>query len=260
MIAFMALTAPSLRNVPLAVQMWTLTGQFDLAKEMARALEGVRAAGFTAIETFMDEHLTPGMLKDAGVRAVAVHASTPRLPDPSALIDRCRELGAEHAAVSGPRHWDRRALADYRDLADILNNAGPRLAEAGIGLHYHNHDFEFARIEGFRTAMDKLVDWVRPEAAGFCVDAGWAHVAGTVPERWIGDNGPRISALHLRDFRGRDSMELGCGEVDQAGLLRQAGLLPNLAWIAVEQEPRSSPDAVHSLRVSREFLRSHFGL
>src|ERR1700687_723431 len=43
---------------------------------------------------------------------------------------------------------ERRSLDDYKRLVELLNRAGERLKKVGIQFAYHNHDFEFAALEG----------------------------------------------------------------------------------------------------------------
>lgn len=82
------------------------------------------------------------------------------------------------------------------------------LREHGVRLYYHNHDFEFDRVDGVLTGMDLLCVGLDPDAIELCVDAGWVWWAGVDPAESLRSQRERIGLVHLRDFAGPKSLPL----------------------------------------------------
>jgi len=68
-----------------------------------------------------------------------------------------------------------------------------------------------------------------------------------------------VGFVHLRDFRDAESLPLGDGDIDLAGVVAELPNLPRLRWVIVEQDP-GRPDPVDDLRRSRRFLQARYGI
>ena len=73
-----------------------------------------------------------------------------------------------------------------------------RLAEAGIGLYYHNHHVEFARYDG-----KYILDLIRERAPlmRFELDVHWIHRGGKDPVSILKDYAGLVDLVHLKDYR-----------------------------------------------------------
>src|SRR4029078_11894255 len=85
-----------------------------------------------------------------------------------AVAGRLVELGCPRVIVPWMPEADRATTADVRAFASELGESAPRVADDGIGLGYHNHDFEFAVVEG-STIWDTLLGAL-PSARGLQLD------------------------------------------------------------------------------------------
>ena len=100
------------------------------------------------------------------------------------------------------------AMASQQALLDFCsrsNEMASRLAEAGIGLYYHNHHIEFARYDG-----RYILDIIREMAPlmRFELDVHWIHRGGERPgepsQGLRGFGGPRPpEGLSHRSYAGR---------------------------------------------------------
>ncbi len=187
---------------------------------------------------------------------MARHLLLPDLDDVPALARNMAILGARHACSSGVRVWDRRTPADYRHAALALNKAGHALAQEGIQLHYHNHDFEF-QVEAQPTApagMDLLLAAGDPAAWSLCLDVGWAQRGGSDPVAFLRAQRARVAYVHLRDFTADGgSTALGDGAIDLPSVVAEIADNPRIRWAMVEQEPGADPLA--DARRSKEYLQ-----
>jgi len=240
------------------LQCIVLGRQYNIEDEAV--LDHVAACGYECIEcTPRDPVRFKAMLDARGLRHAGMHTSPAGLVDPGALIEKAKALDCHDICSSGLMVWDKRSLADYRAAAGVLNEAGPRLRGEGIGLHYHNHEWEFDVVDGDRTGMDLLFEMLDAEAVDFCADVGWLTRAGLDPGAWLGDHAGRVGYLHLKDFDDEGWCELGEGEVDFAAVVERLPELPNVRWAMIEQDT-TRIDPLESVAVSRRNLREKFAL
>ncbi|MCZ7645037.1 MAG: sugar phosphate isomerase/epimerase [Planctomycetota bacterium] len=220
-----------------------------------RILPALRHYGYACVESFAQPLELPELLKRAGLRLAGVHLATGQLAKPEKYVAFAKAGGCADLCVSGPLNWKSRGRDDYLATAKFLNESAKRLAGEGLRLHYHNHEFEFARIDGGLTALEVLLAELDP-AVDLCLDAGWVWAAGVDAAALLRRHAERIGFLHLRDFRGPDSVALGAGEVPLAEHLRAVAALPRLRELIVEHDP-ITPDPLGAMRASLEWLRAN---
>ena len=223
--------------------------------DLEAILQTLSTAGYGAIESFRIERDDCRQLLDRfQLRYASLHCTPQQLDDVDGIIKYLHALDSHDVCSSGPLDWNGRSANDYIATARALNEIGKRLREAGIHLHYHNHEFEFERVDGESTAMNVLLKYFDANAVDLCFDAGWAWRAGVDPVAWMRAYGERIGYLHLRDFRGSESVALGQGEMDVEAIVQAAHELPRSRWMIVEQDPTTN-DADGDMVASRKYLR-----
>ena len=244
----------------IGAQLYIFQEKFDLERSLDVILEGLAQAGYGAVEG------SPGQETDyrqeldrLGLRYIAPHVNPSKLKDLGAIAAYLRVMGGKDICSSGLLEWNRRAADDYRAAIRFLNEAGRQLRAQGIHLHYHNHEFEFERVEGDRTGMDLLLEGLDADATDLGLDVGWVWRAGLDTARFLREHRERIGYIHLRDFRGAESVPIGQGEMELAPIMDALHELPHLRWVVVEQDP-TAPDPMQAMRDSRNYLKIHFGL
>ncbi|MDQ1713105.1 MAG: hypothetical protein QOE45_2555 [Frankiaceae bacterium] len=244
------MTAPP----PLAVQLWTLRD--ELVADAASTLKQVAAIGYAGVEAVLLPGLDAARLRalcdDLGLVVCAAHLPLPDGPDAQRVLDDAGTLGVRELVVTpGPECW--RDLDSLRGYAERVD-AGLVLAhEAGFRLGYHNHDWEFATLEG-RLAYDVFLELVDP-ALALEVDLYWAAVAGQDLPALMRRLGDRVELLHVKDGPldpPEPMVAVGEGVVDLLGALRAA---EHARWHIVELDScAGSPLA--AVERSHDFLTS----
>jgi sugar phosphate isomerase/epimerase len=119
-------------------------------------------------------------------------------------------------------------------------------------LGYHNHDFEFAPLEG-TTMWDVLLETL-PQEVELELDVYWAAIAGRDPVALIRDLGARLRLLHMKDMAagpGREDVVPGDGVLAWAEIVA-AGTDGAVDWYVIEEDhPR---DAIAELARGYSFL------
>ena len=170
-------------------------------------------------------------LAQHGLRLSSVHSAAPYGPEAAQILDELALLGAEQAVVSWPGEvwgFERDALATLagtQRLADALNEAAAAAAGQGIRLGYHNHWWEWQRLENGQTAYGTLLSRLDP-AVFMELDTYWAQTAGQDPAALLQSLGERAWALHLKDGPAQPDaaqVPLGGGVVDYRAAIRATG-------------------------------------
>ncbi|WP_042221530.1 sugar phosphate isomerase/epimerase family protein [Oceanobacillus manasiensis] len=146
--------------------------------------------------------------------------------------------------------------AGYLQTAELFNQIGKELKQAGFQFAYHNHAFEFDRIED-TTGFKLLFENTDPNLVKMELDCFWATYAGYDPNEIMRDYKTRCISLHLKDIREENgekiSTEIGNGTLDMKTLI-QSGLDHNVEWFIIEQE-HFTGDPLESAKKNVEALK-----
>ena len=135
------------------------------------------------------------MLDKYGLTVSATHTGCGEL-----TADRIDETVAYHKAlgnkniiIPGANYSTPEKLDE---LVELINEAQPKLAAAGIRLGYHNHSGEF-----LPTAYGAIVhkELETRTNVDFEIDTYWAYAAGLDPVELLERLGDRVFVIHLKD-------------------------------------------------------------
>lgn len=231
-----------MRQDQIALQLWTVR---DLtAVDLPGTLQAVAAAGYRAVELAGLPDIAPAalaqILRDTHLEVVASHEGIDRLRDGVAAVgDRLATLGCDRLVVPWMPEEDRRDPAGVQRFAAELGGYAEDLATRGIRLGYHNHDFEYAPLDG-TTVWDVLLAELPPDIE-FELDVYWAVAGGRDPVADIRAMPDRIRLLHMKDrAAGAEPHDAPAGEGNLPfPAIIEAGRAVGVEWYVAEQdEPR----------------------
>jgi sugar phosphate isomerase/epimerase len=243
---------------PPALQLYTVRDQMTAGR--AGALAQVAALGYGAVEPFnilSDPHGLRADLDAAGLFACSVHA-TPMGEQAEDVARTARTLGVDTIIVPylpPPRFADADGV---RAVARELNDAAAWLADQGLRVGYHNHDFELSSLIGGVPALEVLADQL-DDAVLLEVDTYWAAVGGQDVAALLRRLGDRVRYLHVKDgpVVNRDDFmtAVGAGRMPVAEILAAS---PSAGWHVVELD-RCATDMMTAVGDSLTWL-VHQGL
>jgi len=239
-----------------ALQLYT--ARDETKKDFAGTLRRVAQLGYAGVEFAGYGNLSAqamlALLAETGLKAVSTHAGLDGLSEEQldASIHYCRAIGCPVIILPWlASEW--RALAGIRALGPRLNAIGQRCRDAGLVFGYHNHDFEFASVDG-RTLLDHLLEVTDAALVKIELDIYWAAFAGYDPLALLNRLGERVSLIHFKDMAlDRSMIEVGKGVLDMQGITafaQQHGI-----WAIVEHDNPAMP-SLESARLSLEYFRS----
>ncbi|GIH16585.1 sugar phosphate isomerase/epimerase family protein [Rugosimonospora africana] len=186
-----------LRSVSLQLYSVRQAIEHDLAGTLARVAE----IGYQQVESSYRLYSRGPQFIDA-LRAHSLASPTMTSPlvdvDLHAVFAAANEIGA-HTVVETfvpEQFWT--SVDDAVRVAEHLNVAAQVAAGYGLRVGYHNHWWELERLFDGRTALETMVDRLRPEVV-LEVDAYWAAVGGQDVAALLSRLSDRVRFLHLKD-------------------------------------------------------------
>jgi sugar phosphate isomerase/epimerase len=239
----------------IGVQLYTVRS--EMASGVEATLERVSAIGYREVEFAGYFGRTPEQIRatlDAnGLTAPASHVPWEQLETGwSQTLDEAARAGHDTVIVAFLPAERRRTQADYRAWAARFNQAGQAARAAGLRYAYHNHDFEFASLDG-TVPYDVLLAETDPEVVAFELDLFWIIKGGQDPLAYIERHPGRFQLVHVKDMDAEGRMvDVGAGRIDFRSIFArstQAGL----RHCFVEHDQPADPFA--SIQASYEHLR-----
>jgi sugar phosphate isomerase/epimerase len=242
---------------PIGVQLYTVRALLERSFE--GTLAGLAAIGFREVEFAGYHGRTPqavrAALDRAGLVAPSAHVPIESVRDElPRVLDAATVMGHRHVVVASLPEQQRRALDGYRAAADLFNHVGQQALTAGVRFAYHNHAFEFTRLEG-GIPYDALLERCDPRYVAFEMDLYWITKGGRDPltyfARWPG----RFPLVHVKDSAGPPEhrmVDVGEGTIPWKVIFahrEQAGIRH---YFVEHDEPA---DPLASVRRSHEYLR-----
>jgi sugar phosphate isomerase/epimerase len=195
---------------------------------VAGQLEALAAIGFDAVEPYRGAYDgdIAGFRKtlDAvGLACPTAHIGLDQLDgDRNAVVAQAQTLGLETVVV--PHIAPDKRPADtigWKAIGARLTGHAAALAEKGLKLAWHNHDFEYRPLPDGTRPIDHLIS-----AAGvfFEPDIGWIIRAGKKPADEIAKFPGKVAAFHVKDVapagvtKDDGWTDIGGGTVDWRGL------------------------------------------
>jgi sugar phosphate isomerase/epimerase len=242
-----------MRQDQIALQLYTV--RRPAAEDLPATLRAVADAGYRNVELAglpdLPTDRIAALLGEHGLQPIASHVPLDDLrADVSAVAERMATLGCPRVIVPWLPERDRTSLEGARRLAEELAGYRGALSAQGLRLGYHNHAFEFDRLDG-STLWDLLLAGL-PREFEFEIDVYWAAFAGRDPIAEIEATRGRVKLLHMKDM-ARDpephDAPAGQGSLPFPEIIA-AGDAAGVEWYIVEQDEPADPlvDVATSLR------------
>ncbi|MEO1554212.1 MAG: sugar phosphate isomerase/epimerase [Pseudomonadota bacterium] len=186
----------------------TYTLREALVDDFVGTLKMVKAVGYDYVELngrdFADRSPQDlrTILDDVGLPSPISHVDYDSLANrPEHLAEVANVLGLDYVVLP----WigdDQRGRDDYKRHAEMLNKAADRLRPAGVGVGYHNHQFEFFDLGAGETGMEILLSETDPAGVTFELDLFWAALAGVDIPALFRRHPGRFKMCHVKDLSG----------------------------------------------------------
>ena len=267
-------------SLPVAIQVYSV--RKDAEADLRGTLTALRDMGYDGVEfAGLYGHSAAEvreLCRELGLVPISAHVPyVDMLKDPAGVLSQYAEIGCKYAAVPylSPEH--RPGTPNFEYVVEFIGIIAKAAKKLGIQLLYHNHDFEFIRLDG-KYALDILYDTVPAELLATALDTCWVNVGGEDPVAYIEKYSGRAPVVHLKDFFGEKSDDMyELIGIDNKAPKRPSGFefrpvgaglqnFPEIIaaskkagseWLVVEQDqPSMGLSPLECAAKSREYLRS----
>lgn len=255
----------------IGLQLWTVRNQ--MAEDEQKTLTAVKDAGYKQVE-LMNVVNSGGIIKQAKELGLNVTSAfvewqsvmqfdNDEIPTREAIIAKAKEHGLKHLVFGYIGKGHRETAELMKKVAAAGNEFGAMCADAGIQLCYHNHSFEFAKVDGEKTGFEILMDEF-DDRCKFELDVFWAKIGGWDPFDTLKKLDGRLTQVHLKDLKADTPLnydegdvptdafqECGDGTIDMAKVMRVA---EECGALQCHVEQDQSPDPIASIGQSMTHL------
>lgn len=266
--------------LPVGIQVYSVRGEAEA--DLRSTLASLREMGYDGVEfAGLYGHTAAEvrtMCEELGLTPVSAHVPyVDMLKDPYGVLSQYAEIGCKYVAVPYLTEIHRPGTQNFEYVVafiEILCRAAKKL---GMQMLYHNHDFEFMKLDG-KYALDILYDTVPADLLATELDTCWVNVGGEDPADYIRKYAGRAPVVHLKDFFGEKSDDMyELIGIESAAPKRPSGFefrpvgaglqnFPSIItaaeesgsrWLIVEQDkPSMGLSPLECARKSREYLKS----
>lgn len=270
-------------NFPIGLQLYSVRDDMDA--DFEGTLKKVKAMGYDGVEFAGIFGKKPAEIKKmcAEIGLVPVSAHVPfvdMMKDPEGVISAYKEIGCEQVVIPYLTPEFRPGAERFGEVIEGAKVLGAVCKKLGMKLAYHNHDFEFTKIDG-EYALDILYKEVGPDLLQTQLDTCWVNVGGEDPAKYILKYSGRTPTVHLKDFVGQKGENMyaligiddgaakkvdetqafclrpvGYGKQDFPAILK-ASEKSGAKWVIVEQDnPSMDKTPMECAEMSINYLKS----
>ena len=256
-----------------------------MEKDMDATLKAVKEMGYDYVEFagYFDKTAEEvrAMLDKYGLECISVHQAIGIFEEEGKpAVDYLNTIGAKYCAIPWYEvdeyfnNWDG-TMKKFAEVSALLK-------EGNIQLMYHNHDFEFKKIDD-EFILDKMYNTLSTDVLMPQLDTCWVQYAGNNPVEYIKKYSGKMKVLHLKDFvceklgggpvyalidedgneiktndreaSGFKFKPVGSGIQDWPSILAAADDA-GIEYVIVEQDQSYETDSLDAAKMSRDYLKS----
>ena len=270
-------------DLPVALQLYSVRG--DLEADFLGTLCKVSELGYDGVEFAGLYGYEPAQIKNwcdsLGLVPISAHVPLAEmLADIDKVIADYKAIGCEYIVVPYVTEERRPGGELFMQMIDEIRAIGQKVKDAGLVLLYHNHDFEFAKLENGQCGLDFMYENIPADLLQTELDQCWLKYAGYDPVEYLQKYSGRSPVVHLKDFFVQGEQEgdpyaligldegekkantafefrpLGHGVQDIPSII-EASKAAGSKWLGVEQDnPSMGKTPFESVQMSIEYLNS----
>ena len=255
----------------IGAQIYTANERTQTLEGFANALAQISKIGYRSVQISGTCAYEPAWLRDKllenNLTCVLTHIDPKRIAeDTENVVKEHAVFGCRNIGIGGLPVPMRGSLEGYEEFRRIYLPAALKLRDLGAKLQYHNHWFEFDKLDN-KDLIQRILEDFPAESIDFTLDLGWAAFAGADVLQLIDTLKGRLSRIHLKDYQDKPED----GSITTIAYLRPIyeGKLPyddyipalkkaGCEYALVEQDYCYGEDPFDCLKRSYEHIFDHF--
>ena len=190
--------------LPIALQLYSV--RHEMKADLPATLTKVKEMGYDGVEFAGLFDRSPAEIKalceEIGLVPISAHVPiADMLADAEATFQKYAAIGVRFVAIPSLPEEYRPAHEKFDEVLEKIKEFGAVAKKHGIQLLYHNHDFEFVKMDG-TYGLDKIYETVSADLLKTQLDTCWVNVGGENPADFVRKYAGRAPVVHLKDFFG----------------------------------------------------------
>lgn len=273
-------------SFPVAVQLYSVRDA--MAEDFEGTIKKVKEMGYDGVEFAglfgKSAAEVKAICEENGLVPISAHVSYDELiENPEKVIGTYAEIGCKYIAIPYAVEERRPGAKLFDETVQGIRTFAKIAKEHGIVMLYHNHDFEFNKVDGV-YGLDLLYNTLTADELQTELDTCWVNVGGEDPAKYVEKYSGRAPVVHLKDFvmngKGEaqklyDLIGIDDGaqenkEKDESFAFRPVGYgvqdMPSIleackkagtSWVVVEQDqPTMNKTPLESIKMSIEYINT----
>lgn len=252
----------------LGLQLYTCRDFYKDEQFADLTLSKIAAAGYSEAHTAGRYGFTPEKFNELcrknGLQIIGTHYDYNEIINCPEETMRIHELyGTKNVGIGGMPGEARKDLNALKDFIAVFNKTAEIYAKKGFKLTYHNHNFEFLRIDGMKTLMDYLYEGFDKDNISFVLDTCWVMAGCADVREWMEKLAGRIDILHLKDVflhevngvKTGTMTEIGNGNVYWKGVIETAEQIGVKHYVVEQDANFANGNPFDSIKASADYLK-----
>jgi sugar phosphate isomerase/epimerase len=243
--------AASAKNIPIGLELYSVRG--ELARGLPDTLKQVAKIGYEVVEFYAPyfKWTLPyakdvrSQLDDLGLRCYSTHNGFEsfKLGENFAHAIELNQILGSRFIILASAPGGTTGVDGWKSLCEKLTTAVEQLKPHGLSAGYHNHQAEWARLEGGQRILE-VIAANTPKEFALQLDVGTCEEAGADPVAWVQANPGRIKSMHLKDWSKDKGYKVLFGEglTPWKELVAAAESVGGVEYLLIEQEGSRFPE------------------
>ena len=189
-------------SFPVALQLYSVRDAMEA--DFAGTVKAVKAMGFDGVEFAglfgKSAEEVKAIVDEVGIVPISAHVPYDELAaDPEKTLSDYAKIGCKFVAYPYAVEERRPGAELFGETLENMKKIAKVAAKYGITMLYHNHDFEFKKVDGV-YGLDLLYSSLTPDELQTELDTCWVNVGGENPADYIRKYSGRAPVVHLKDF------------------------------------------------------------
>ena len=195
------------KKYPIGLELYSV--RTELARDLPHTLRQVAKMGYEVVEFYAPyfgwsipyAKDVRTQMDDLGLRCLSTHNHIESFT-PGGTMAKAIELNqilGTRFLIMASEPGGTKGVEGWKKLCDQLTAAAAQLKQHGLSAGFHNHQSEWALLEGNQRIMD-FIAANTPQEFVLQLDVGTCVEAGADPVAWINANPGRIKIAHLKDW------------------------------------------------------------
>ena len=248
----------------LGAQFYSIRDNTTTPEDLKRSFKAMRDIGYDIVQMSAICPIAPELLKsysdEFNLPIVCTHSPFDRITgDTDALIKEHIIYGCPTIGLGAMAQDYKKDAESLKLFIETLREPIKKIRAAGLRFAYHNHAFEFAKIDG-KLIYDILIDEL-PDL-DFIIDTYWIKYAGYDYLEYINKIGPdRIKNIHFKDMLTEPKGEIchcGKGVIDFAPVVKLCDKLGIENALVEQDNAPDTGDSFGQMQLSFNSLKKLF--